>query len=514
MNNSEPLGEYRSLSPEELYGQLFFDVMSADELFGKDKLFNDCKDFVDCLPKNEIEIILTRYSVLENRSDPEVLSSFIRENFEIPVPGSTYADSSEIDQHIFNLWNNLKREPDQLQPGTLIPLRHPYLVPGGRFREIYYWDTYFTMLGLQADGQDGMIRNMINNFSDLIDQYGFVPNGNRTYYLSRSQPPFYALMIELLSDSEGDHVFTEYLKYMIKEYDFWMKGSEELDEKNSAIRHVVLLKGGETLNRYYDNGNTPRAEMYRADVETASLAKDRTNEEVFRDLRSAAESGWDFSSRWLANKIDLCTVETTSIIPVDLNSLLYNLELTIAKALELCGDPLKAKGFKDKSEKRRNALVKYCWNKEKGFFMDYNFRRKRQTDIFSLAGAFPLFFRIATREQALLAAGKIKNSFLKQGGVVSTLHKTTQQWDYPNGWAPLQWITIAGLRNYGENELAGKIKARWLALNELIYKKTHRMLEKYDVVGFQETGGGEYPGQDGFGWTNGVYKKLSGEKRK
>jgi alpha,alpha-trehalase len=194
--------------------------------------------------------------------------------------------------------------------------------------------------------------------------------------------------------------------------------------------------------------------------------------------------------------------------------LLYNLELTIAKALELCGDPLKAKGFKDKSEKRRNALVKYCWNKEKGFFMDYNFRRKRQTDIFSLAGAFPLFFRIATREQALLAAGKIKNSFLKQGGVVSTLHKTTQQWDYPNGWAPLQWITIAGLRNYGENELAGKIKARWLALNELIYKKTHRMLEKYDVVGFQETGGGEYPGQDGFGWTNGVYKKLSGEKRK
>ena len=146
--------------------------------------------------------------------------------------------------------------------------------------------------------------------------------------------------------------------------------------------------------------------------------------------------------------------------------------------------------------------------------MDYNFKHRNQTDIFSLAGVYPLFFRIATNEQAVQIAKKIESSFLKKGGVVTTLtlNKIKQQWDSPNGWAPLQWTTIEGLRNYGKNELANKIKISWLSLNEAIYSKTHKMLEKYDVVELQEPGGGEYPNQDGFGWTNGVYQRLAKEK--
>ena len=512
------MDETKKISPEELYGELFFDVMSIDQLFGEDRLFNDSKDFVDCIPKYEIGFILEKYSTLEGKSDIEVISRFLKDNFEIPGNEYTYKASSDINLNISKLWSFLKKDPDMNESGTLIPLKNPYIIPGGRFREIYYWDSYFTMLGLHVDNQDETIRNMVANFSDLIDSYGFIPNGNRAYYLSRSQPPFYASMIELLSEIKGNSIYSRYLKHLEKEYYFWMNGADKLDNENNAFQHVVRLNGGEILNRYYDSKNTPRSEMYRADIETANQAIMKIpgckKEDVFRNLRSAAESGWDFSSRWLADTENLFTIQTTDIIPVDLNSLLYNLELTISKAYQINNDLLKAKTFKDKSENRRKTIIKYFWNQDKGFFMDYNLKQKNQSDIFSLAGVYPLFFKIATREQAGLIAKKIENSFLKRGGVVTTLtsNKINQQWDSPNGWAPLQWITLKGLRNYGKNELANKIKIRWLSLNKAVYTKTRKMLEKYDVVEPKETGGGEYPNQDGFGWTNGVYQTLSKEK--
>lgn len=512
------MNEIKILPPEELYGQLFYDVMSIDKLFGKGMIFNDSKDFSDCIPKLEIKAILEKYSKLENRSDIEVISNFINENFQLPGYSSSFINSDEIKVHILKLWSYLKRGPDTNRSGTLIPLKYPYIVPGGRFREIYYWDTYFAMLGLEIDEQDELIRNIVDNFSDLIDKYGFIPNGNRTYYLSRSQPPFYSSMIELLSEKEGSGIFVKYLKYLEKEYNFWMNGADKLDNINSTYQRVVWLNDGEILNRYYDNKNTPRPEMYRADIETASRAEKSVpngiTEDVFRNLRAAAESGWDFSSRWLSDISDLSSILTTEIIPVDLNSLLYKSELTISKAYRLNNDFLKEKIFKAKAEKRRKAITKYCWNRKEGFFMDYNFRQRKQSGIYSLAGVYPLFFKIATDEQAILIAKKIENSFLNRGGVVTTLtlSEIKQQWDYPNGWAPLQWVTIKGLRNYGMAELANKIKFSWLSLNEAIFTKTHKMLEKYDVVELKEAGGGEYPNQDGFGWTNGVYQRLSKEE--
>jgi len=144
--------------------------------------------------------------------------------------------------------------------------------------------------------------------------------------------------------------------------------------------------------------------------------------------------------------------------------------------------------------------------------MDYNFVEHKQTEIYSIAGVYPLFFNISDKNQAALVSAKIQLSFLKAGGVVSTLNTTNQQWDAPNGWAPLQWVTIQGLRNYGYNYLANEIKKRWLNLNEKVYHNTFKMLEKYNVVNTNlKSGGGEYPTQDGFGWTNGVYQKLSKE---
>jgi len=257
------------LPPEELYGQLFIDIQSNEK-----NILGDSKTFVDCVPKGDIDKILSDYSKLKNKSDSVVIRNFLEANFTIPGYETEYkTDSSQINDHITKVWALLKRQPDEVKSGTLIPLKFSYIVPGGRFREVYYWDSYFTMLGLQADNQTETIQNMVDNFSNLINSYGFIPNGNRTYYLSRSQPPFYALMISLLAEIKGDSIYKKYLTQLEKEYSFWMNGTEKLSSTNNSYRRVVQMKGGETLNRYWDDNNTPRAESYLEDIQTAKRAK-------------------------------------------------------------------------------------------------------------------------------------------------------------------------------------------------------------------------------------------------
>ena len=137
-----------------------------------------------------------------------------------------------------------------------------------------------------------MIENMVNNFSYLIDEIGYIPNGNRTYFIGRSQPPFFSLMVRLLSEEKGEEVLIKYLPQLEKEYNFWMKGSEALNEKNSTAFHVARMPDGELLNRFWDTNETPRPESYREDVELTHQS--RQNAEIlYSNLRAGAESGWD-----------------------------------------------------------------------------------------------------------------------------------------------------------------------------------------------------------------------------
>ncbi|WP_051199780.1 alpha,alpha-trehalase TreF [Christiangramia echinicola] len=505
--------EVEILPPGELYGDLFYDVQNKE-------IFEDSKTFVDVVPQQNVGLIRQRYNMLNDTSVTAV-SDFVEQHFKIPGDEISFeTDSSSINNHIAALWSVLKRPSDERISGTLIPLPNPYIVPGGRFREIYYWDSYFTMLGLEVDGEVETIQNMVDNFAYLIYEYGFIPNGNRTYYLGRSQPPFFAMMVKTLADAKTIEVLPKYLAELETEYNFWMDGTGRLENKKE-YRRVVQMTDGEILNRYWDDNATPRPESYREDIKTAEIAVSKdpqlSKEEVYRDLRAGAESGWDFSSRWLEKgsngKFDLSTIHTTDIVPVDLNSLLYNLEMTISEAAGIMGNSEKSEAFKLKAEKRKKAILKYHWNEEEGYFMDYNFRKSRQTSQFSLAGVYPLFFEVATDEQAGRVSAKIENMFLKPGGLVTTPYNTGEQWDAPNGWAPLQWLAIKGLQNYGNIDLANKIKSRWLKLNKDVYGRTYKMLEKYNVEDLsKESGGGEYPTQDGFGWTNGVYQKLSSGK--
>ena len=165
--------------------------------------------------------------------------------------------------------------------------------------------------------------------------------------------------------------------------------------------------------------------------------------------------------------------------------------------------------FQSLAEKRKQSIQKYCWNEVAQFYFDFDAVQNQQKKTMTLAGVFPLFVQLASAEQAAQVASIIKEKFLQPGGLTSTLETTGQQWDAPNGWAPLQWTTIAGLENYGYGALAGDIARRWIRLNADVFKRTGKLMEKYNVVDTGlEAGGGEYTGQDGFGWTNGVLLAL------
>ncbi len=487
------------------------DIFSLGELFEEVQLksiFPDGKTFVDCTPATDLSTIKHLYE--EQKLKPEFnLTRFVHQYFILPKNNSAEYKSvagRPIDEHIEMLWNELTRRP-QTSNDSLIALPYTYIVPGGRFREIYYWDSYFTMLGLQVSGRVEMIQNMVDNFSYLIDNVGYIPNGNRTYYVGRSQPPFYACMVNLLSEEMGENVLIKYLPRLKKEYDFWMKGSDELSAENHTSHHVALLKEKDVLNHYWDENDTPRPESFKEDIGLAHHANDKKI--MYRHLRAAAESGWDFSSRWFKNPSDFSSIHTTEIIPVDLNCLLFYLEKTISKAYHLSNDKMASIKFETAAAARKNAINNYCWNDDKGFYFDYDYADGLQKQPVTLAAAFPLFFEIASAQQASSVAKILGEKLLKAGGLTTTTAITNQQWDSPNGWAPLQWIAIQGLAKYGFNKLAKDIAKRWLTVNETVYNNTGKMMEKYNVVASGvEAGGGEYPAQDGFGWTNGVYIAL------
>ena len=192
-----------ALLPEKQMGILFYDVMNCDSLFGKDRLFAEPKTFLDMQPRRSLAWIKKDYETLQ-RHHVSTLIEFINKNFTQPiVPATTFTAHVDIDSHIRQLWSLLRREPENEPDGTFIHLKHPYFVPGGRFGEIYYWDSYFSMLGMVADGEGQLARDMVDNFAELIDSLGFIPNGNRTYYVGRSQPPFFSLMVDVIARTEG-----------------------------------------------------------------------------------------------------------------------------------------------------------------------------------------------------------------------------------------------------------------------------------------------------------------------
>jgi len=490
--------------PDVRLGPLYHAVQSA-------KFFPDQKTFADAVPKYSPSSILADWQMQKSQRNFD-LRHFVDSNFILPADGEKYVppQGQSLREHINGLWPVLTRTTDKVnQYDSLLPLPKPYVVPGGRFREVYYWDSYFTMLGLAESGHWDRVQDMVDNFAAELDKYGHIPNGNRSYYLSRSQPPFFSLMVDLLAKHGGDEVYVKYQPQLQKEWEYWMADAETV-KAGEASQRVVKLKDGAILNRYWDARDVPRTESYMDDITTAQKATDRNKAELYRDLRAGAASGWDFSSRWFDKPDDLSTIHTTRIVPVDLNALLYHLEKTLAHASKLAKQDDASQRFDDLAKKRQEAINRYLWDEQDGWYADYDWQKNSVRKQLTAATLFPLYLQVASKEKASRTADAVQKQLVKEGGLVTTNVNNGQQWDAPNGWAPLQWVAVEGLNHYGKQTLAKDIGMRFLKNVQATYDKEHKLVEKYVVEGsgLGGGGGGEYPLQDGFGWTNGVTLKL------
>ena len=490
-------------SPDILLGPLFNDVQSA-------KLFPDQKTFADAVPKSDPLMILADYRMQQTQSSFD-LRHFVEMNFTLPAEGEKYVPPAgqSLREHIDDLWPVLTRTTDKASNkwDSLLPLPKPYVVPGGRFREVYYWDSYFTMLGLAESDHWDKISDMVDNFAYEIDTFGHIPNGNRSYYLSRSQPPFFSLMVELLATHDSD-ALKKYRPQMEKEYAYWMDGVDAL-QPGQANKRVVKLDDGAVLNRYWDDRDTPRPESWLDDVNTAKSNPNRPATEIYRDLRSAAASGWDFSSRWMDDPQKLGTIRTTSIVPVDLNALMFKMEKLLARASQESGDAASASKYETLATARQKAIESHLWNDKEGWYADYDLKSKKVRNQLTAAALFPLYVKAAAQDRAEKVAAATSSRLLKPGGIATTTVNSGQQWDAPNGWAPLQWVAAEGLQNYGQEKVSMDVTWRFLKNVQHTYDREKKLVEKYDVsTTGTGGGGGEYPLQDGFGWSNGVTLKM------
>lgn len=394
---------------------------------------------------------------------------------------------------------------------TMVQVRNPFVIPGERFRECYYWDSYWAIEGLLNTGMYDAAIGMVENFILLIETHGFIPNGLRTYYLRRSQPPLFCMMLFALYRHipwiRVKDVVAKGLRAAKKEHRFFMSDRHRAVERNGRVYD---------MNIYKVSTRTPRPESYIEDRMLAEEHRSRREEDIWTDLKSAAESGWDFSTRWMRDKSNLSTTRTSSIVPVDLNTVMYANELIISRLSEILEGrgSADAEDFRKRADARLEAINAVLWNPEEKEWNDYDYNDQEHTSRgFYVSNLLPMCYGIAPPEGSVYDILK-KHSleiFGRVGGMPASGEEnaqSTQQWDYPNVWPPLVHIMAFFLDRIGETEMALHV-ARSLISN--ISVSTSRLdegyrgiFEKYNCEHVGEPGRkGEYQPQKGFGWTNG-----------
>lgn len=393
--------------------------------------------------------------------------------------------SDKVKKYISENWNKCIKE-NQKDDGTLIGLPYPYTVPSvGHFDEIYYWDTYFTNVGLMIDDQAEQAKYNVDDMLYLVNRYGYMPNGNRTYYLNRSQPPFLSCMVRDVYEYYKDTVwlYSAY-KTLNTEYDFWQtkRGSDS------------------GLNHYDDDSKLTEQicmDSSKCYSQRVGFYPDVPKEQLARHYMSICESGWDINPRWDYDGFNFAVVE--------LNSLLYMLERNMsffAKILKNGDENL----WRDRAEKRRTLMLEKMDNGE-GLLFDYNTVTGKQSTIFTAASFYPLFAGLIDKKRADILCKNLYRLETDYG--ILTCEKNnadgTFQWDYPNGWACLQYIAIVGLDKYGFKEEAKRIAQKYISLVDKVFEKTGNLWEKYDIVNGTVVSGCEYKTPVMMGWSAGVY---------
>ncbi|MFT5617672.1 MAG: alpha,alpha-trehalase [Arenicella sp.] len=467
----------------------------------KDSVLADNLNFVDAKPKGSLESIWKDYLKGNEKNDFD-LQEFILDNFDVPSkPKSTFevSNNSDIETYMSQFIEQSAKKIESLPNSQLFE--------NATTNSYEYSSSYFSMLGLVASGKISEAKNMVDNYAFLIDKHGYVPCSAKSYQIERSGPPYFSLMVRLLSEKDTSVNIEDYLPQMEKEYSFWMKDSEKLSIMESASARVVLMPHGEIMNRYWSGVETPRPENYLFDKSIAGKSE-YDSASVYRNLRAGSESSWEFSSRWLGYTKGFGTLETTSLVPIDLNCLLYHLELTIAESYQHRNDGETYERYAVAADYRKNAILKYCWIEEEGFFIDYSFVDQYHTGVQSLSGLYPLYFDIATADQIFSIVDKLENDFLKDGGLVSTLNETGQVWDSPNCYAGLQYIAVRGLRNYDYAGLADDVVSRWLIMVDDVYEETRKTHRFYNADSKEVFFSKSDKNMNGDNSTNGVYLWL------
>uniref|UniRef100_A0A452SZW5 Trehalase n=1 Tax=Ursus maritimus TaxID=29073 RepID=A0A452SZW5_URSMA len=528
------------LPGRELLICLFYQIYCHGELLHHvqmAKLYQDDKQFVDMPLSLAPDQVLQRFGELAaayNHSIPQQqLQAFIQEHFQSvgqelqSWTPEDWKDSPRFLQKISDpklrawgeqlhqLWKKLgkKVKPEVLshpEQFSLIYSAHPFIVPGGRFVEFYYWDSYWVMEGLLLSEMPGMVKGMLQNFLDLVRIYGHVPNGARVYYLQRSQPLLLTLMMDRYLTHTNDTAFLrDNIGTLALELDFWTEN-----------RTISVSSGGKSyvLNHYAVPYGGPRPESYSKDAELADTLPEGDREALWAELKAGAESGWDFSSRWLVGGPDptlLSSIRTSKFVPVDLNAFLCQAEELMSNFYSRLGNDIQAAKYRDLRQQRIAAMRAILWDEEKGAWFDYDLEKGKKNLEFYPSNLTPLWSGCFSDLDAVDKALKyLEDSQILtyQYGIPTSLQNTGQQWDFPNAWAPLQDLVIRGLAKSPSpraQEVAFQLAQNWIRTNFEVYSQKSAMFEKYDISnGGQPGGGGEYEVQEGFGWTNGVVLML------
>jgi alpha,alpha-trehalase len=439
-------------------------------------------------------------------------------------------------------------EVDAISPQGLLFLPNSYVVPGGRFNEMYGWDSYFILLGLVRDRRIDLARGMVENFFFEIEHYGTVLNANRTYYLTRSQPPFLTSMIMEVYNAEkaAGHEDKEWLAraygFAAHDYEMWTREPH--------------LAGTTGLSRYYDFGSGPAPESLQDETGlrrkvtgyfllhpelagTYVVVKDSTqakeaagpdysvqvcdvtktmarpgcdaagtiqlSADYYKGDRSMRESAFDISFRF-----GPYGAATHHFAPVCLNSLLYKTEKDLELISQLLGKTSEATQWKQRADQRKQQINKYLWDDQRGLFFDYDLRTGTRSTYEYVTTFYPLWAGLASPQQAQAVARNVK-IFGQPGGLATSPNDTGMQWDYPYGWAPLQSLAVEGLRRYGYTAEAERISYEFLSTVAENFRREGTIREKYDVVtrsSEARVSAGYQANVVGFGWTNGVFLEL------
>ncbi|KAJ2078496.1 hypothetical protein H4R24_004437 [Coemansia sp. RSA 988] len=515
------------------------------------KLFADDKTFVDKPTLKPQQQVLEEFAQIGGRNASTAeLRKFIADNFGEEGSELKEVQLEELDSNpsflnkvadplvrafghtVNSYWKTLIREQDlsTLCDGcvsSMLKLKYHFVVPGGRFREIYYWDTFFTLEGMLRSGLHNLAESNIRDLLLLVQNYGFVPNGARLYYLDRSQPPLLTLMVKLYYEHTGDADFVkEALPLLQREYRYWMD-RHSVEVPSPSNENSSLL-----LNRYIVDTDQPRPEAYSADYELAhnvSSTDAAIRAAIYADMATGAESGWDFSTRWVRdvnapeNKI-LQTIRTRQVVPVELNAMLYQIEMILAEFGDITGTG-SPEDYHGLAARRRQNMEAVFFDTETGLFFDYLLDERRRSSTFTAASVWPYwsFNADAQSPQASRAFEYLSQVLASNtGGIPSTLNKSGQQWDWPMAWPPLQYVTMQAALTMKQTQLAVNIAQAFVdsvfcawystggsipgVLSQLPNKvDSGHIFEKFNSAQLgKQGGGGEYTVQAGFGWTNGV----------